>query len=246
MRFPLPNGPRSRITAVFAHPDDEAFFAGATLAGYAAAGCDLHLATLTGGEAIGPAQLRNYAQAARLLGAAEARQLRPGRWQDLGRAGAPRSPAAAPLTDIVTAIEEFLREVRPDVLITTDGDGVTGHPDHRRAQEAVLAARGPVPVVLASCVRGADVRAATSRLSALAPNATIGSGGIRGVEFDPLEIEPTATAIQSRAAALDTYYPGLGSRPLSELVDLAGPVGDGLVLRAVAEAAQHREYFREV
>ncbi len=39
------------LLAVFAHPDDEAYGVGGTLAKYAAEGCDVHLATATRGEA---------------------------------------------------------------------------------------------------------------------------------------------------------------------------------------------------
>lgn len=247
MNLPLPDGRSTRVAGVFAHPDDETFFAGATFATYAALGCKVRLATLTGGEVFGPVQLEKYGRACTALGAASGTHLRPGRWQDLGRDGAPDSLAVAPLADVAAAVSEFVAAYEPDVLITNDASGVTGHPDHVRAHEAVLAARGDAPVVLAGCLRAADVAAALERLGALAPGKPIGSGGVSGVsgvDVDLLELEPSMQARQSRAAALDTYYPGLGSRPLDELVDPAGSVGDGVVLRAIADAADHREYFR--
>jgi N-acetyl-1-D-myo-inositol-2-amino-2-deoxy-alpha-D-glucopyranoside deacetylase len=241
----LPNGPRSRIAGVFAHPDDEAYFAGATLATYAAAGCDVRLATLTGGEVFGPVRLQQYAGACAALGAAESRRLRPGRWQDLGRTGAADSLAAAPLADVIAAIREFVAEVGPDVLITNDADGVTAHPDHVRVHEAILATDASVPVILAGCVRADDVATASHRLRSLAPGARIGSGGIRGVRGDGLlALDPTCPARKARAAALDLYHPGLGSEALEDLVDPATRVGDGILLRAIAEAAGQREFFR--
>ncbi|MGB9300696.1 MAG: PIG-L family deacetylase, partial [Anaerolineae bacterium] len=39
------------LMAFFAHPDDEAFGTGGTLAKYAAEGCDVYLVTATRGEA---------------------------------------------------------------------------------------------------------------------------------------------------------------------------------------------------
>jgi LmbE family N-acetylglucosaminyl deacetylase len=39
------------LLAVFAHPDDEAFGTGGTLARYAAEGCEVYLVTATRGEA---------------------------------------------------------------------------------------------------------------------------------------------------------------------------------------------------
>jgi N-acetyl-1-D-myo-inositol-2-amino-2-deoxy-alpha-D-glucopyranoside deacetylase len=243
--LPLPNGPRSRIVGVFAHPDDEAYFAGAALATYAAAGCEVRLVTLTGGEAFGPARLRQYASACAALGVTDSRQLRPGTWQDLGRAGAANSLAAAPLVDVVAAVRDFLAETRPDVLITNDADGVTGHPDHVRMYEAVMAGRGTVPVVLGGCVRADDVEAASRRLGSLAPGVKLGSGGVRGVCGDGLlAFEPTVPAWRARAAALDIYDPLLGTGVLEDLVAQADRVGDGIVLRTVSDLAGHREFFR--
>jgi LmbE family N-acetylglucosaminyl deacetylase len=242
--LPLPDGRSTRVAGVFAHPDDETFFAGATFATYAALGCEVRLATLTGGEVFGPVQLEKYDRARTALGAASGTHLRPGRWQDLGRDGAAESLAAAPLDEVVAAVAEFVEAYEPHVLITNDPGGVTGHPDHIRAHEAVLAARGSVAVMLAGCVRAADVRKAVDRLSTLAPGRPIGSGGVNGVDADVLELDPDDQARQARATALDTYYPDLGSRPLEDLVDPAGHVGDGVVLRAIADAAAHREYFR--
>lgn len=243
--LPLPNGPRSRIVGIFAHPDDEAYVAGATLATYAAAGCEVRLATLTVGEAFGPTRLQQCARACAALGVSDSRHLRPGTWQDLGRAGTARSLAAAPLADVVAAVREFVAETQPDVLITNDADGVTGHPDHVRMHEAVMAGRGRVPAILAGCVRADDIEAASRRLGSLAADARIGSGGIRGVpDAGLLEFEPTLPARDSRAAALDVYQPGLGTKPLEELVDPTADVGDGVVLRAVADAAGWREFFR--
>ncbi|MFC7620425.1 PIG-L deacetylase family protein [Microlunatus sp. GCM10028923] len=246
--LPLPNGARSRIAAIFAHPDDESYFAGATLADYARAGCEVRLATLTGGEVFGPIRLRQYALAGAALGASDSQLLRPGTWQDLGNSGAAGSLSAAPLAELSDAIAEFAAEVSPDLMIINDADGVTGHPDHLRVHEAALAARGSVPVVLAGCVRAADVEAATLRLGELAPGAKIGSGGIRGVPADAelVEVAPSSSARRSRAAALDVYHPGLGTSALEELTDPGAGVHDGVVLRAIAEAAAHREFFRRL
>jgi LmbE family N-acetylglucosaminyl deacetylase len=242
--LPLPDGRSTRVAGIFAHPDDETFFAGAAFATYAALGCEVRLATLTGGEVFGPVQLEKYGRACTELGAASGTHLRPGRWQDLGRSGTAESLAAAPLGEVVEAIAEFVEAYEPHVLITNDAGGVTGHPDHVRAHEAVLAARGDARVVLAGCLRATDVSSALERLGALAPGRSIGSGGVSGVEVDVLELEPSKQATRSRAAALDAYYPGLGSQPLDDLVDPAGRVGDGVVLRAIADAAGHREFFR--
>ena len=44
------------LMAIFAHPDDEAFGAGGTLAKYAAQDCNVYLVTATRGEAGGIAE----------------------------------------------------------------------------------------------------------------------------------------------------------------------------------------------
>ena len=55
-------GTMRAILAVLAHPDDESFGMGGTLALYAAEGTEVHLACATRGEAgtVDPAHLGNY------------------------------------------------------------------------------------------------------------------------------------------------------------------------------------------
>ena len=50
------------------------------------------------------------------------------------------SLARAPLPVVAEAVAAAIRETRPEVLVTYDADGGYGHPDHRRAHEAVMAA----------------------------------------------------------------------------------------------------------
>jgi LmbE family N-acetylglucosaminyl deacetylase len=123
--------PRS-LLAVFAHPDDETFGPGPTLARCADAGIDVHLVCATGGEAAthragheDPAALRRHREgelreAALVLGS---RSLELLGFAD--RALAADDPRGA--ARVATAI----RRTRPDAIVTFGPDGVSGHPDHR-------------------------------------------------------------------------------------------------------------------
>ncbi|NYH93375.1 PIG-L family deacetylase [Actinopolymorpha rutila] len=262
-----------KVLGVFAHPDDETFFGGATFAACAAAGGDVRLATLTAGEAgaigVGPARaaqdrsdrgaleaaaaagLSRYASACTALGVRQFGVVGPGRWRDLGDAG-PGSLAAGDPDEIAEAVRHLVTDYRPDVLVTVDADGVTGHPDHVRAHEAVqraldLLGRTGVPALtLGGCVRSEDVVTARERLSGLVPDREIGTTRIVGTSADDVmaaEWSPEAGA--AKLAALDAYAPGLGTAPLTDLVPGRSPVGDGVLLRAIAEVAGPPcEYFR--
>jgi LmbE family N-acetylglucosaminyl deacetylase len=262
-----------RVLGVFAHPDDETFFGGATFAACAAAGGDVRLATLTAGEAgaIGVARTRRavdrsdlgaleaaaiaglarYASACTALGVRRFGVVAPGRWRDVGDSG-PGSLAAGDLPEIADAVKNLLTEYRPDVLVTVDADGVTGHPDHIRAHEAVLAAldllgfTGTPALTLGGCVRAGDVAAARERLAGLVPGGEIGTTRIVGTSVSPLvRADWSLDAGAAKLAALDAYAPGLGSTPLPELVPDEPPVGDGVLLRTITEVAgPSHEYFR--
>ncbi|MET9022685.1 PIG-L family deacetylase [Actinopolymorpha sp. NPDC004070] len=262
-----------KVLGVFAHPDDETFFGGATFAAYAAAGCDVRLATLTAGEAGaiggGPARaalarsdlgaleaaaeagLSRYASACATLGVRRFGVVAPGRWRDVGDSGA-GSPAAGDIAEIAEAIRRLVAAHRPDVLVTVDVDGVTGHPDHVRVHEAVQRALdllGPADtpaMMLGGCVRSEDVATARERLAGLVPGGEIGTTQIVGTSADDVvAVSWSSEAGAAKLAALDAYAPGLGTAPLTGLAPDRPPVGDGILLRTIAEVAgPAREYFR--
>lgn len=125
--------------AVLAHPDDEAFAIGGTLARYGAEGVQVNLVTATRGEAaqrsgdpVRTAALREreLRQAARILGI---RTLRILGYQDGHLARTDR-----PL--LVNRLVDVLRELRPQVVITFGPDGISGHPDHVAIGEATTEA----------------------------------------------------------------------------------------------------------
>lgn len=117
------------MVVVLAHPDDESFPLGGTLAKYVARGVEITLICATKGEAGIPglsgeatARLREqelYAAAA-VLGVADVRFLG---WPD----GKLEKLDQDVIVEQLTAI---LNEIRPQVVITFGADGISGHPDH--------------------------------------------------------------------------------------------------------------------
>jgi LmbE family N-acetylglucosaminyl deacetylase len=140
-----PDKPLS-LMAIFAHPDDESFGIGGTLARYGEdPNVRVVLLCATRGEAgeisepslatkerlaeVREAELRCAVQA---LGIDELVLLD---YRDSGMAGTvenldPRSLNMADFEEVVSKIVHHIRRVRPDVIITFDPTGGYGHPDH--------------------------------------------------------------------------------------------------------------------
>lgn len=105
-----------KMLLVFAHPDDESFFVGGTVAAYAARGWHIELICVTSGEG----RDGEVERAGKVLGIqhiqflhqpdGQLKSVTPGTLEDL----------------IVKKMEEFM----PDIVITHDTTGITNHPDH--------------------------------------------------------------------------------------------------------------------
>src|ERR671932_2725290 len=126
--------PRS-LLALFAHPDDEAFGSGGTLARYAAEGVAVALVCATRGEVgeiadpalatpetLGDVREAELRCAARALGVGELLFLG---YRDSGMAGTPtnedpRALARAPAEEVVARLVGIIRRLRPQVLVTFD------------------------------------------------------------------------------------------------------------------------------
>ncbi|MBM3143845.1 MAG: GlcNAc-PI de-N-acetylase [Chloroflexi bacterium] len=143
------------LLAVLAHPDDESFGMGGTLALYAERGVDVHLVCATRGEAgeVGPEYLKEYTSIADL----RASELRCAaghlglkgvhflNYRDSGMAGSPDNEhpdalCAAPLEEVAANVARFIRELKPQVVLTFDPIGGYRHPDHIRIHEAATRA----------------------------------------------------------------------------------------------------------
>ena len=146
-----------RLVAVFAHPDDESFGPGGTLARYAALGVELTLVCGTRGEAgsigyskrYGPDLLGRIRQA-ELEAAIEVLGFRAVHLLGYSDKGVPDIGAERGTADVF----RILRAVEPDVVMAFHPSGISGHADHRAmtayaeaAVTALGAATGKRPVL---------------------------------------------------------------------------------------------------
>jgi LmbE family N-acetylglucosaminyl deacetylase len=135
------------ILSIWAHPDDETYLAGATMAAARASGQRVVCVSATAGELgtddpaawpperLGPLRRREAAAAMAVLGVVEHQFLD---WPDGGLADVPALDGEA-------AVACLLADVRPDTVLTFGPDGQTFHPDHiavHRWVEAAWSARG--------------------------------------------------------------------------------------------------------
>lgn len=153
------------LFAIFAHPDDEAFGPSGTLLLETQSGTELHLVTLTSGQAganpdnyadIGAVRLDEWRQAAKLLGAATTRCLGyiDGNLCNKLLPDIQRRIIHLVHTTIARHKEPFEIE-----FMTMDDNGITGHVDHTVASRAatfafeMLRAEGlPVTRLRYACV----------------------------------------------------------------------------------------------
>jgi LmbE family N-acetylglucosaminyl deacetylase len=143
------------LLAVFAHPDDESFGPGGTLAKYAAEGVNVWLVCGTDGDVgtVDADMLAGYAstaqlRAAELCCAAQTLGLKGVDWlgyRDSGMAGSPdnqhpNSLVQAPLDRVAGQIVASIRKHRPQVVICDNEFGGYGHPDHIKLHQATVLA----------------------------------------------------------------------------------------------------------
>ncbi|MFD4241486.1 PIG-L deacetylase family protein [Streptomyces sp. NPDC058525] len=126
------------ILGLFAHPDDEVLAAGGVLARHAAAGARTAVVTAT--WAPDSHRAEELAHALRILGAAEPRML--GYADHQVPDSAPEQPRLcdAPLGEAVGRVVAHIRAFRPDIVITHDPSGASGHPDHIRTHQITVLA----------------------------------------------------------------------------------------------------------
>lgn len=140
---------------VGAHPDDETFGVGGTLAKYVLAGVGVHYACATRGEAgsVDAALLEGYANigdlrwaelecASSILGLAGLYGLG---YRDSGMTGSadnnhPGALAAAPVEEVAERIVKIIRDIKPQVVVTFDPIGGYRHPDHIAIHKATVMA----------------------------------------------------------------------------------------------------------
>ena len=143
------------ILAVLAHPDDETFGLGGTLALYAQRGYTTYYVCATRGE-VGAAdeefmkgfkdtaEMRTdeLMRAARILGLKEVFFLG---YRDSGMPGSvdnkhPNAQVAHSIDEVAGRVVKYIRELKPDVVLTFDPIGGYKHPDHIHIQRATTLA----------------------------------------------------------------------------------------------------------
>ena len=143
------------LLAVLAHPDDESFGLGGTLALYARKGFDTYYVCATRGEAgtVDEVHLKGFKdtaemrtdelmRAAKELGLKEVFFLG---YRDSGMPGmeANQHPDAQinhPIEEVAGQVVKYIRNLKPDVVITFDPIGGYKHPDHIHVHKATVLA----------------------------------------------------------------------------------------------------------
>jgi LmbE family N-acetylglucosaminyl deacetylase len=143
------------LLAVLAHPDDESFGLGGTLALYASKGYDVYYVCATRGEAgtvdaehlIGfkdTAEMRTaeLMRAAKELGLKEVFFLG---YRDSGMPGMdanqhPEAQINAPIDEVAGRVVKYIRALKPEVVLTFDPIGGYKHPDHIHIHKATVLA----------------------------------------------------------------------------------------------------------
>ena len=144
-----------KMLVVVAHPDDETFGMGGTLALYAHLGVEIHLICATRGEvgeveaeklerfsSIGELREHELRCAADVLGLRKVHILG---YRDSGMPGSDenKNPCAfinVPVNDVAKKIAVIIREFKPEVVLTFDPIGGYMHPDHIATHKATVAA----------------------------------------------------------------------------------------------------------
>jgi len=143
------------ILAVFAHPDDEAFGTGGSLAHYAAKGVHVTLVCATRGEVgeisdptlatpdtLGDVREGELRCAAGTMGVQQVIFLD---YRDSGMIGTsenhdPRAFINAPAEVVVRQLVGIIRETQPHIIVTFEPNGGYGHPDHIAIHRHTVAA----------------------------------------------------------------------------------------------------------
>jgi len=144
---------KRKMLVVLAHPDDESFGMGGTLARYVNHGVEVHLICVTGGEAgtVEAQFLKKFTSVAELrtaelrcaaakLGLQQVIQLG---YRDSGMPGAadnqhPEALVQQPVEAVAERIVRCIREIQPQVVITHDPIGGYKHPDHIAVHKATV------------------------------------------------------------------------------------------------------------
>lgn len=146
---------KKTLLAVLAHPDDESFGLGGTLALYSQRGYDVYYVCATRGEAgtVDEEHLKGYKdtaemRTAELMKAAEELGLKEVYflgYRDSGMPGMeanqhPDAQINAPIVEVAAKVVKYIRDLKPEVVLTFDPIGGYKHPDHIHIHKATVLA----------------------------------------------------------------------------------------------------------
>lgn len=149
------NHSKHTLLAVLAHPDDESFGLGGTLALYAQKGYDVYLVCATRGEVgtVDPEHMQGFNSIAELREgelrcAAEHLGLKNVYFLDYRDSGMPGSEdnkhpdaqVAHPIDEVAGRVVKYIRMLKPDAVLTFDPIGGYRHPDHIHIHQATTLA----------------------------------------------------------------------------------------------------------
>jgi LmbE family N-acetylglucosaminyl deacetylase len=223
------------VLAVFAHPDDETFLVGGTLAHYARNGVEVKLLCLTHGENGYNAQMNEQERQAlpQVRQAELARSCEVLGVQLLSMLDFPDGGLAeVSMLKLAQPITHTIRQERPDIVLTFGRDGLTGHPDHiaihRATSFAFQIAAFEGSALFYASLNEKTVARLSTRLPGAFNNYPLQLTGVPHAELDTIiKISHTSGL---KWAALECHRSQLGSF-------------DGLTL-ADYELLSKSEYFR--
>ncbi|UFJ42814.1 PIG-L family deacetylase [Brevibacillus humidisoli] len=139
---------KKQLLFVFAHPDDESFTSGVTIAKYSNSGAAVALLCATRGQAgsagdpplCSPGELpqvreREVRQAAEILGIHSVDVLD---YEDKHLTNVPQE-------ELVEKIQQAVKAYQPQIVVTFAPHGISGHPDHHAISQATTAAVKHLP-----------------------------------------------------------------------------------------------------
>jgi LmbE family N-acetylglucosaminyl deacetylase len=210
--------PGDRWLVAVAHPDDESFGCGSTIAYAAARGADVTVACATRGEAgepvpgsadgsdLGTVREAELRRAASRLGIARVELLG---YRDSGFGGPLPAGAlcAVALDELAGVLARLVRELAPDVVLVLDGSD--GHRDHLHmgaaAREALGRLDGRAPLLVEHCLPNSLLRRWLEEMRAVRPDTAyhaLDPASLGRDDADITDVLDTTAVLDRREAAI--------------------------------------------
>ncbi len=205
---------RRSLMVILAHPDDESFPIGGTLAKYAAQGTTITLVTATSGQqgipGLAPEQVAAIRDAelhaaAAALGIAEVRTL----------GYADGALEQAPPDEVRRRLRALIITHHPDAVITFGPDGISGHPDHLAIHRLATAAfnAAAIPDARLYYITPSE---ATRQGCGVTPTTDVAGGTVAAIDVGPHR-QAKVCAMQCHAS----QHPPFAGPPAEEAEHLA-------------------------